>query len=98
MTIHVRDQIGRHSFGGARPEKTRTAQTLATAGAQAIAALAYGALAIGALAIGAVAIGRLAIGRARVRRVEIDELVVRRLRVSEDLQTPSKDSRHLGST
>jgi hypothetical protein len=97
MTIHVRDQIGRHTFRAARPEKSNAAQALATVGAQAIAALGYGALAIGALAIGAVAIGRVAIGRVQVRRVEIDELVVRRLRVSEDLQTPSKDSRHLGS-
>jgi len=46
------------------------------------------AIAIGALAIGALAIGRLAIGRARVRRLEIDELVVRRLRVIEQLQSP----------
>jgi hypothetical protein len=35
-----------------------------------------------------VAIGRLAIGRARIRRLEIDELVVRRLRITEQLQTP----------
>ena len=78
MTIHVRNQIGQHTFRGARPEKSKAAQTLTTMGAQAIAALSYGALAIGALAIGAVAIGRLTIGRVRVRRVEIDELVVRR--------------------
>lgn len=58
-------------------------------GAQAVGALALAAVAIGALAIGALAIGRLAIGRARVRRLEIDELVVRRLRVIEQLQTPS---------
>ena len=55
--------------------------------------LALAAIAIGALAIGALAIGRLAIGRARVRRLEIDELVVRRLRVIEQLQSPpSNDS------
>jgi hypothetical protein len=57
-------------------------------GAQALAAFALRALAIGALAIGAVAIGALAIGSARIRRIEIDELVVRRLRVTEDLQLP----------
>jgi len=57
-------------------------------GAQAIGTLALAAIAVGALAIGALAIGRLAIGRARVRRLEIDELVVRRLRVIEQLQSP----------
>jgi hypothetical protein len=57
-------------------------------GAEAIGTLILGALAIGALAIGTVAIGRLAIGRARIRRLEIDELVVRRLRITERLQTP----------
>ena len=57
-------------------------------GATALGALALGAIAIGALVIGAVAIGRLAIGRARIRRVEIDELVVGKLRVTEELQVP----------
>jgi hypothetical protein len=52
-------------------------------------ALALGAFAIGALAIGALAIGRLAIGRARIRRLEIDELVVRKLRVVDELEIPS---------
>ena len=62
-------------------------------GAQAVGTLALAAIAVGALAIGALAIGRLAIGRARVRRHEIDELVVRRLRVIEQLQTPpNRDS------
>jgi hypothetical protein len=56
-------------------------------GAQAIGVLAISAVAVGALAIGALAIGRLVIGRARIRRLEIDELVVRRLRVIDDLQT-----------
>jgi hypothetical protein len=59
-------------------------------GTSAIGALAIGALAIGALAIGALAIGRLKIGRARIRRIEIDELVVRRLRITEDMQLPDK--------
>lgn len=58
-------------------------------GAQSVAALALAAVAVGALAIGALAIGRVVIGRARVRRLEIDELVVRRLRVLEQLQSPS---------
>jgi hypothetical protein len=31
----------------------------------------------------------VAIGRARIRRVEIDELVVGKLRVTEELQVPS---------
>ena len=60
-------------------------------GAQAIGALAIGALAIGALAIGALAIGRLAIGRSRIRRLEIDDLVVRRLRIIEDVQVAGKN-------
>ena len=70
-------------------EKTGAHATGASAtGAQAIGTLILGALAIGALAIGAVAIGRLVIGRARIRRLEIDELVVRRLRITEQLQAP----------
>jgi hypothetical protein len=70
-------------------QKTGAQATGASAkGAEAIGTLILGALAIGALAIGAVAIGRLAIGRARIRRVEIDELVVRRLRITEQLQVP----------
>jgi hypothetical protein len=60
------------------------------AATRAIGAFALGAAAIGALAIGALAIGRLAIGRARIGRLEIDELLVRRLRVIEELQVPPK--------
>lgn len=56
--------------------------------AGAIGAMALGAFAIGAAAIGAIAVGRLAIGRTRMQRVEIDELVVRRLRVVDGLETP----------
>lgn len=59
-------------------------------GAKAIGALAIGALAIGALAIGAVAIKRLAIARTRIRRVEIDELVVRRLHITDEVRGPPK--------
>jgi hypothetical protein len=55
-----------------------------------IGTLAIGALAIGALAIGALAIGRLSIRRTRMRRVEIDELVVRRLRITDEIQLPDK--------
>lgn len=73
---------------GTRREPRRV-PALAT-GAQALGALAVGAIALGALAIGALAIGRLAIGRARIRRVEIDELVVRKLRVTDELQVPSQ--------
>jgi hypothetical protein len=59
-------------------------------GAKAIGALAVGAVAIGALAIGALAIGRLTIGRTRIRRIEVDDLVVRRLYITEELQIPQK--------
>ena len=55
-----------------------------------VGGLALGAVALGALAIGAVAIGRLAIGRARIKRLEIDELVLRRLRVIEEVEVPEK--------
>ena len=62
----------------------------------ALGAAAIGAAALGAVAIGALAVGRLAVGQARIRRVEIDELVVRRLRITEELSVPhgpgSKDS------
>jgi hypothetical protein len=56
--------------------------------ARALGAFALGAAAIGALAVGALAIGRVAIGRARIGRLEIDEILVRRLRVIEELQVP----------
>ena len=59
-------------------------------GASAIGALAIGAVAFGAFAIGALAIGSLAIGRTRIRRIEIDDLVVRRLRITEEIQVPGK--------
>jgi hypothetical protein len=62
-------------------------------GAKAVGALAVGAIAFGALAFGAVAIGALAIGRARIRRVEIDDLVVRRLRILEDVDLPGNVER-----
>jgi hypothetical protein len=65
-----------------------TAMGATAIGTSAIGAVALGALAIGALALGALAIGRLAIGRARIRRLEIDELVVRRLRITEEAQLP----------
>jgi len=76
------------------PKKLRSESTGAKAigafaiGTSAIGAVAIGALAIGALAIGALVIGRVAIGRTRLRRVEIDELVVRRLRITEQVQVP----------
>jgi hypothetical protein len=57
-------------------------------GTSALVSVVIGALAIGALAIGALAIGRLVIGRARIRRLEIDELVVRRLRITEEVRVP----------
>ena len=55
---------------------------------RALGAFALGAAAIEALAVGALAIGRRAIGRARIGRLEIDELLVRRLRVIEEIQVP----------
>src|SRR6266487_4171956 len=58
------------------------------AGVQAIGVLAVGSLAIGALALGAVAIGRLAISRAKIRRIEIDELVVKKIRITDSLEMP----------
>jgi hypothetical protein len=51
-------------------------------------ALAIGATAFGAVAIGALAVGRLAVGRAGIRRLEIDELVVRRLRITGEFEVP----------
>jgi len=70
--------------------KTRFAhRPAASVGAQAVGAIALAVVAVGAFAVGALAIGALAIGRARVRRLEIDELVVRRLRITEKLHVPS---------
>lgn len=57
-------------------------------GTTAIGSIVIGAAALGALAIGALSIGRLFVGRARIRRLEIDELVVRRIRVIEQLTPP----------
>jgi len=57
-------------------------------GTLAVGSVALGAFALGALTIGALAIGRLAIGKAKIKRLEIDELVVRRLRVAEQLAPP----------
>ena len=49
-----------------------------------------GAKAIGALAVGALATGRLVIGCARIRRIEIDDLVTRRLHITEKTDAPDK--------
>ena len=57
--------------------------------------LASGAQAIGALAAGALTIGRLAISRANIRSLEIDELV-RKLRVTDSLETPDERARGSG--
>jgi hypothetical protein len=78
-----------------KPEHPRAFAAVAT-GAQALGTLALGAFALGAMAIGAVAIGRLAVGRARIRRLEIDELVVRRLRVLDELATPATSAADRG--
>jgi len=92
MRFRIRDPIADHLARGLRREEAillrspELGTVRTTAGA--LGALALGAVAIGALAIGAVAIGRIAVGRARIRRLEIDDLVVRRLRVVEELQVP----------
>ncbi|MDM0002294.1 hypothetical protein QTI24_27070 [Variovorax sp. J22P240] len=78
------------SSKSARPRTMPAAATGAHAiGTAALGSLAIGAVAVGALAIGALSIGRLFVGRVRIRRLEIDELVVRRVRVTEQLMTPS---------
>jgi hypothetical protein len=75
------------------PSKSARALPAAATGAHAIGtsalgSIAVGAAALGALAIGALSIGRLFVGRARIRRLDIDELVVRRIRVIEELTPP----------
>ena len=75
------------------PSKSARALPAAATGASAIGtsalgSIAIGAAALGALAIGAMSIGRLFVGRARIRRLDIDELVVRRIRVIEQLMPP----------
>src|SRR5207342_729101 len=91
MTLRVRDPTDRHPSRGL-PQDAHASRSggprPTSVASHALGALALGAFAIGALAIGAIAIGRLAIGRARIRRLEIDELVVRRLRILEELQAP----------
>jgi hypothetical protein len=84
--------------GGTRdsvPSRSTTAMRALNARSRALpvfGALAFGAIALGAVAIGAVAVGRLVIGRARIRRLEIDELIVRRLKVTENLYRPPSSS------
>jgi hypothetical protein len=75
------------------PSKSARALPAAATGAHAIGtsalgSIAIGAVALGAMAIGAVSIGRLFVGRARIRRLDIDEFVVRRIRVIEELTPP----------
>jgi predicted nucleic acid-binding protein len=79
------------------PAGPKTVRTIAALriGAQAVGAVAFGALALGALTIGALAVGALAIGKlgirhARLGRVEIDELVVRKLRVTDEFEEPDR--------
>ena len=93
LTMRARNLIDRRLNRGlpkqAAASRPRELTTTSVA-SQALGALALGAVAIGALAVGALAIGRLTIGRARIRRLEIDELLVRRLRVIEELEAPPK--------
>ena len=93
MTVHARDRMTRQLIRDMRDEANllrSQAHRRTGIASQSFGALAAGAIAIGALAIGALAIGRLAIGRARVRRLEIDELVVRRLHVTDELRVPPR--------
>ena len=84
--------------GGSKSLDSMAARLTIADGARAAGALAAGAIALGALALGALAIGRLAIGQARIRKLEIDELVVRRLRVSETLDAPDASRSQNGGT
>ncbi|MDM0017632.1 hypothetical protein [Variovorax saccharolyticus] len=81
----------------ARTRKSPAAATGAQAvGTGALGTIAIGAVAIGGVAIGALSIGRLVVGRVRIRRLEIDELVVRRIHVTEQLALPpASDSESL---
>jgi hypothetical protein len=70
------------------------ARPVSITGARPILALAagsaaFGAIAVGAVAVGALAIGRLKVGQARFEKLEIDELVVRRLEITEELAAPT---------
>jgi len=81
------------------PAKTTRAVPAAATGAHAIGTAALGSIligaaAVGALALGALSIGRLFVGRARIRRLDIDELVVRRIRVLEQLTPPPTSKSH----
>lgn len=93
MTVRARDRETLQLIHSIRDDAARLRSRQSKhigAAYQSVGALAMGAMAIGVLAIGALAIGKLAIGRARIRRLEIDELVVRHLRVTEDLSVPAK--------
>lgn len=90
MDAHAMQPIDQRSSGvssqGAAPlQSGGHSRALA---ALALGAFALGAFAIGAVAIGRMAIGRVAIGRARIRQMEIGELTVRRLHITENLDTP----------
>ena len=92
MSLVIRDRMNRQLIRDMRDEANllRIRESGRTGiAAQSFGAVALGAIAIGALAIGALAIGKLAIGRARIRRLEIDELIVRQLRVTDELHVPS---------
>lgn len=86
----IEDRLTTPSRSDSSGEVRRLTHRSERVGSKAIGALAVGAVAIGALAIGALAIGRLTIGRTRIRRIEVDDLVVRRLYITEELQVPSK--------
>ena len=81
--LHPRDRVA------VVRELARPRQVPALAiGAQALGAFAIGTVALGAIAVSALAIARLAVGKARIRHLHIDELVVRRVRVVEQLSLP----------
>lgn len=85
----VRRRLSSHIRAPMTPERSRPHAVPALAiGAQALGALALGTVALGAVAVAALAISRLAVGKARVRHLHIDELVVRRVRIVEQLSLP----------
>jgi hypothetical protein len=93
MNSRVRERVDprlRHESRGGSVSRAGSDSRPPALRAVSVGGLALGAVALGAFAIGAMAIGRLAIGRARIKRLEIDELIVRRLRVIEEVEVPEK--------
>jgi hypothetical protein len=90
----TRRQLQPRGLASIAPDHSRPRAVPALAvGAQALGAVALGTIALGAVAVATLAIGRLAVGKARIRRLHIDELVVRRVRVVEQLSLPDDATR-----